>query len=117
MKYEGTDYLIGKMDATVNEIEGYPPVHSFPTIRLYRQDGTQVTSLNVNIIEMSEPFAILNVFQKNVTEQKTYLTVSTLSNQSQQRFKFLSSGSGEGSGWIKKYHNTPNFQPLNFDQY
>jgi hypothetical protein len=46
-KYEGTDYLIGKMDATVNEIEGYPPVHSFPTIRLYRKDGTQVTSLNV----------------------------------------------------------------------
>jgi hypothetical protein len=47
VKYEGTDYLIGKMDATVNEIEGYPPVHSFPTIRLYRKDGTQVTSLHV----------------------------------------------------------------------
>ncbi len=47
VKYEGTDYLIGKMDATVNEIEGYPPVHSFPTIRLYRKDGTQVTSVNV----------------------------------------------------------------------
>ena len=41
-KYEGTDYIIGKMDATVNEVEGYPPLHSFPTIRLYRKDGTQV---------------------------------------------------------------------------
>jgi hypothetical protein len=49
VKYEGTDYLIGKMDATVNEIEGYTPVHSFPTIRLYRKNGTQVTSLNVYI--------------------------------------------------------------------
>jgi hypothetical protein len=64
VKYEGTDYLIGKMDATVNEIEGYPPVHSFPTIRLYRKDGTQVTSLNVYTLEMSEAYTILNVFRK-----------------------------------------------------
>ncbi len=63
VKYEGTDYLIGKMDATVNEIGGFPPVHSFPTIRLYRKDGTQVTSQNVYIIEMSGHYAILNVFQ------------------------------------------------------
>jgi hypothetical protein len=63
VKYEGTDYLIGKMDATVNEIEGFPPVHSFPTIRLYRKDGTQVTSLNVYTIEMRGPYAIFNDFK------------------------------------------------------
>ncbi len=72
VKYEGTDYLIGKMDATVNEIEGYPPVHSFPTIRLYRKDGTQVTSLNVFTKEMREPHAILNVFQNMYQEKISY---------------------------------------------
>ena len=43
VKYQGTDYILAKMDATVNEIEGFPPVHSFPTIRLYRKDGTEVS--------------------------------------------------------------------------
>jgi len=33
--------LVAKIDATVNEIAGLPAVHSFPTIKLYRQDGTQ----------------------------------------------------------------------------
>ena len=35
------DYLVGKIDATVNEVFGLPPVHSFPTIKLYRQDGSE----------------------------------------------------------------------------
>ena len=35
------DYLIGKIDATVNEVPGFPAVHSFPTIKLYRTDGTE----------------------------------------------------------------------------
>jgi len=35
------DYIVGKMDATVNEIPGLPAVHSFPTIKLYRTDGTE----------------------------------------------------------------------------
>ena len=30
------DYLVGKIDATVNEVPGFPAVHSFPTIKLYR---------------------------------------------------------------------------------
>ena len=29
-------YLVGKIDATVNEVPGFPAVHSFPTIKLYR---------------------------------------------------------------------------------
>ena len=39
-KYEG--YLVGKMDATVNEVEGLPKYSSFPTIKLYNKDGSQV---------------------------------------------------------------------------
>jgi len=35
------DYLVGKIDATVNEVPGFPAVHSFPTIKLYRTDGTE----------------------------------------------------------------------------
>eukprot|EP00092_Neocalanus_flemingeri_P016671 GFUD01018034.1.p1 GENE.GFUD01018034.1~~GFUD01018034.1.p1 ORF type:complete len:435 (+),score=155.29 GFUD01018034.1:170-1306(+) len=35
------DYVVGKIDATVNEIPGLPEVHSFPTIKLYRTDGTE----------------------------------------------------------------------------
>ena len=35
------DYQVGKIDATVNEVAGLPAVHSFPTIKLYRQDGSQ----------------------------------------------------------------------------
>ena len=35
------DYLVGKIDATVNEVERLPPVHSFPTIKLYRQEGSE----------------------------------------------------------------------------
>jgi len=35
------DYLVGKIDATVNEVPGLPAVHSFPTIKLYRVDGTE----------------------------------------------------------------------------
>ena len=34
------DYLIGKIDATVNEVPGLPAVHTFPTIKLYRRDGS-----------------------------------------------------------------------------
>merc|ERR1712227_831625 len=34
------DYLVAKIDATVNEVFGEPAVHSFPTIKLYRQDGS-----------------------------------------------------------------------------
>lgn len=33
--------LVAKIDATVNEVPGLPPVHSFPTIKLYRPDGTE----------------------------------------------------------------------------
>ena len=29
-------HLVGKIDATVNEVPGQPEVHSFPTIKLYR---------------------------------------------------------------------------------
>ena len=39
-KYE--EYLVGKMDATVNEVEGHPKYSSFPTIKLYNKDGSQV---------------------------------------------------------------------------
>jgi len=35
------DLLVGKIDATVNEVENLPGVHSFPTIKLYRTDGTE----------------------------------------------------------------------------
>jgi len=35
------DYVVGKIDATVNEVPGLPAVHSFPTIKLYRTDGTE----------------------------------------------------------------------------
>jgi len=35
------DYLVGKIDATVNEVENLPEVHSFPTIKLYREDNTE----------------------------------------------------------------------------
>ena len=35
------DYLVGKIDATVNEVAGLPAVHSFPTIKLYRLDGSE----------------------------------------------------------------------------
>ena len=35
------DYLVGKIDATVNEVPGLPAVHTFPTIKLYRTDGTE----------------------------------------------------------------------------
>ena len=35
------DYLVGKIDATVNEVEGVPAVHSFPTIKLYREDRSE----------------------------------------------------------------------------
>ena len=34
------DYLVGKIDATVNEVPGLPAVHSFPTIQLRRVDGS-----------------------------------------------------------------------------
>jgi len=35
------DYLVGKIDATVNEVSGLEAVHTFPTIKLYRPDGTE----------------------------------------------------------------------------
>lgn len=35
------DLLVAKIDATVNEIPSVPSVHSFPTIKLYREDGTE----------------------------------------------------------------------------
>jgi len=35
------DYVVGKIDATVNEVPGLPAVHSFPTIKLYRVDGSE----------------------------------------------------------------------------
>ena len=35
------DYLVGKIDATVNEVAGLEAVHTFPTIKLYRPDGTE----------------------------------------------------------------------------
>jgi len=35
------DFLVGKIDATVNEVPGLPAVHTFPTIKLYRTDGTE----------------------------------------------------------------------------
>lgn len=36
-----SDITVAKIDATVNEIPGLPPVHSFPTIKLYRMDGSE----------------------------------------------------------------------------
>ena len=36
------DYLVGKIDATVNEVPGFPAVHSFPTIKLYRKGTNEV---------------------------------------------------------------------------
>merc|ERR1711953_225189 len=35
------DHLVAKIDATVNEVPGLPHVHTFPTIKLYRTDGTE----------------------------------------------------------------------------
>merc|ERR1712107_838071 len=40
-KYIDSDVVVGKLDATVNEVEGVPPVNSFPTIKLFMKDGTQ----------------------------------------------------------------------------
>jgi len=34
-------HLVAKIDATVNEVPGLPHVHTFPTIKLYRTDGTE----------------------------------------------------------------------------
>lgn len=41
-KFASSGLKVGKMDSTVNEIEGMVNINSFPTIRLYKQDGTQV---------------------------------------------------------------------------
>jgi len=40
-KYKDKGVRVGKMDATMNEIEGMAGIYSFPTIRLYKKDGTQ----------------------------------------------------------------------------
>jgi len=40
-KFIDSDVVVGKIDATVNEVEGVPPVNSFPTIKLFMKDGTQ----------------------------------------------------------------------------
>ena len=40
--FADTDYVFGKIDATVNEIDGFPKINSFPTIKLFMKDGRQV---------------------------------------------------------------------------
>ena len=41
-KFASSGLKVGKMDSTVNEIEGMANINSYPTIRLYKKDGTQV---------------------------------------------------------------------------
>ena len=41
--YSEADCVVGMMDATVNEMEGFPKINSFPTIKLYKKDGTEVS--------------------------------------------------------------------------
>ena len=40
------DYLVGKIDATVNEVPGFPAVHSFPTIKLYKKGDNEAAEYN-----------------------------------------------------------------------
>jgi len=40
-KFASSGLKVGKMDSTMNEIKGMDNVNSFPTIRLYKKDGTQ----------------------------------------------------------------------------
>jgi len=40
-KFASSGLKVGKMDSTVNEIEGMANINSYPTIRLYKKDGTQ----------------------------------------------------------------------------
>jgi len=40
-KYKSSGLKVGKIDSTMNEIKGMDNINSFPTIRLYKKDGTQ----------------------------------------------------------------------------
>jgi len=50
-KFANSDVVVGKIDATVNEVEGSEKINSFPTIKLHRKDGSQAEYNGVRTVE------------------------------------------------------------------